>query len=148
MKLSVGLRLDTPRLDGGNRPIEVVFLGRGGVLNRRGVERSYILVIEDFNISLGVPELIPWLSALGVLVFVVTSQRGIARKLVDQAEVDRMRRHFEDVVGSTGGRKEKFYWCFHDQVEACDCGTPNPAMLLEAERDYKLNLKNMDECRQ
>jgi D-glycero-D-manno-heptose 1,7-bisphosphate phosphatase len=118
------------------------FLDRDGVLNRRAGEHEYISRVEDFEILPGVARAIARLTASGILVLVVTNQRGIARKLVTSDLVDRMHSILRVAAESEGGRIDKFYVCPHDYANACDCRKPNPGMLLRAQREFGIDLSH------
>jgi HAD superfamily hydrolase (TIGR01662 family) len=63
---------------------KAVFLDRDGVLNQHAQEHEYIRSVSEFRILPGVPEAISRLTSAGLLVLVVTNQRGIACELVSK----------------------------------------------------------------
>jgi D-glycero-D-manno-heptose 1,7-bisphosphate phosphatase len=121
---------------------KAVFLDRDGVLNVRAPEHDYVRRVSDFRIVPGVADAVARLTAAGLLVMVVTNQRGIARKLVEIAEVERMHQKLQETVEQAKGKIERFYICPHDHGDGCDCRKPSPGMLLRAQRDYCLDLRN------
>lgn len=121
---------------------KAVFLDRDGVLNRRAPEHDYIRCISDFHILPGVPEAISRLNLAGLLVFVITNQRGIARKLVSEYEVEEMHDQLRTAVQEASGRIEKIYTCPHDYSEKCNCRKPSPGLLIQAQREYGIDLLN------
>jgi D-glycero-D-manno-heptose 1,7-bisphosphate phosphatase len=115
-----------------------VFLDRDGVLNRAIVRdgRPYPpATLDEFAILRGVPEACVTLRRAGFLLLVVTNQPDIARGLQDRARVD----EFHEVL-LRSIPIDAVYVCPHDDADGCDCRKPGPGMLLEAAREFGLNL--------
>ena len=116
-----------------------VFLDRDGVLNRiawlAGVPQSP-RTVADFEILPGVSKACRLLSAAGFLLIVVTNQPEIARGSLASTQMramhDRLRRNLPDL--------HDIRICPHDDADGCVCRKPRPGMLLDAARDWKLDL--------
>ena len=118
---------------------KALFLDRDGVIN---VEKDYLYKIDDFEFIEGIFDLCKYYQDLGYLIIVVTNQSGIARKYYSE----------EDFLNLTDWMVEKFrmrdiiiskvYYCPHhpDISGSCSCRKPNPGMLLEAKKDFNLDL--------
>jgi D-glycero-D-manno-heptose 1,7-bisphosphate phosphatase len=70
------------------------------------------------------------LRAHGVRVGVVTNQSGVARGLLDQADVDRVNRRVDELLGPFDG----WFVCPHGPDDGCDCRKPRPGLILAAAR--------------
>ncbi len=123
---------------------KAAFLDRDGVINS---ECGYVHRVEDFVILPGVVEGLALLRAAGYLLIVVTNQSGIARGYYDQAAVDRLHDHLRARLAEGGVTLDAVYFCPHHPQGSissfavdCDCRKPAPGMLLQAARDFSLNL--------
>ena len=113
-----------------------VFLDRDGVLNRSDVRegRPFApLRVEEFDILPGVPESVVALKAAGFLVIVTTNQKDVGEGLASVDVLEAMHDKLRAEVAV-------------DDVCVCLCGDhcrrykPNPGMLLDAAREWDVNL--------
>ncbi len=121
-----------------------VFLDRDGTIN---VEKNYLHKIEDFEFISGAPEAISSLKDAGFLVIVVSNQSGIARGYFDEREVEALHSHIQAKLADYGTSIDAFYFCPHhpehgvgDDKFACECRKGAPGMLLQAAREYDIDL--------
>lgn len=73
----------------------------------------------------------------GFLLIVVTNQPDVGNGLVDRAEVEAMNANIAEKLALDAVKV-----CFHAQGDGCDCRKPQPGMLLEAAREYGIDLAN------
>ncbi len=123
-----------------------VFLDRDGTIN---VEKGYVHKIEDFEFIPGAPEAIGMLKDAGFLVIVVTNQSGVARGYYPIEAVHRLHRHMDDELAKLGVAVDAYYVCPHhpageeeEYSKVCVCRKPLPGMLMEAARDFSIDLKS------
>ena len=124
---------------------QAVFLDRDGTIN---VEKNYLHKVEDFEFIPGAPEAIKNLKDGGFLVIVVSNQAGIARGYFDEAAVEKLHQHIQVELAAYGTSIDAFYFCPHHPDEGlgaykvlCDCRKGNPGMLLQAAREYDVDLE-------
>jgi D-glycero-D-manno-heptose 1,7-bisphosphate phosphatase len=118
---------------------KVLFLDRDGVINK---EKNYLYRIEDFEFIDGVFDTCRYFQSKGYLLIVITNQAGIARKKYTENDfnllTDWMILEFEkrDI------KILKVYHCPHhpDFSGDCECRKPNIGMLLEAQKDFNIDL--------
>jgi D-glycero-D-manno-heptose 1,7-bisphosphate phosphatase len=118
---------------------KALFLDRDGVIN---VEKNYVYRIEDFEFTPWIFELCKKYQNSGYLIFVITNQAGIARRIFTEADffilTDWMIQQFknQDITIT------KVFFCPHhpDFTGNCDCRKPNPGLILQAAQEYDLNL--------
>ena len=118
-----------------------LFLDRDGVVN---VEKDYLYKHEDFEFIDGVFELIRHYQKLGYLIFIVTNQSGIARGFYSKNDFHRLTAWMETQFLKESVKIQKVYFCpHHPEISGmCSCRKPQPGMLLQAAREYKIDLKN------
>lgn len=116
-----------------------VFLDRDGILNnvvlREG--RPYPPAsVEEMTFLPGAVEAVATLRGAGYRVIVVTNQpdvaKGIQRREVIEAMHERIRQTFA---------VDDIKVCYHTDDDGCACRKPKPGMLLEAAKEWALDLK-------
>lgn len=117
-----------------------IFLDRDGVINEN--RRDHVLCWDDFSFLPGVFEALWDLSRDGQKVIVVSNQAAIARGLVTQAEVEAINDRMLDELGRRGARIDAVYVCPHHPDAGCDCRKPKPGLLLQAARNFDLDLSD------
>lgn len=70
---------------------------------------------------------------------VISNQSGIARGLLDDAQVRSVNDEIVRRLESDALAIDGWYWCPH-HTEGCDCRKPEPALLLQAVREHSLTL--------
>jgi D-glycero-D-manno-heptose 1,7-bisphosphate phosphatase len=115
-----------------------VFLDRDGVINRvvlRGGKPYPPARLAGLRILPGVREACRSLREAGFLLILVTNQPDIARGKADAQEVAAMHERLRRYLCLNGVKV-----CPHDDAAECDCRKPKPGMLLEAARDWGIDL--------
>jgi len=119
---------------------KAVFLDRDGVINRSPPEHDYVKRWEEFHFLPGVPEAIKKLNRAGFLTIVVSNQRGIARGLFTEEDLEDIHNRMLDELRSSGAHIDAIYHCPHDVDEGCGCRKPEPGMILRAAKDHDIDL--------
>jgi D-glycero-D-manno-heptose 1,7-bisphosphate phosphatase len=113
------------------RSLNAVFLDRDGVLNEKMPEGCYVTSWDEFHVLPGVPEALARLNRAGLLVVVVSNQRGIARGLYTAADVDSIHAAFQRLLAALGAHVDAFFVCPHDRGQ-CNCRKPLPGLFEQA----------------
>jgi D-glycero-D-manno-heptose 1,7-bisphosphate phosphatase len=121
---------------------KAAFLDRDGVINRKPPEGQYVTRWEDLQFLPGVPEAIVLLTRAGFRVFVVTNQRGVAKGLLTQDDLECIHERMCKELAAAGAVITKVYYCPHDSQPPCNCRKPAPGMLLKAALDYEIDLSS------
>lgn len=108
-----------------------LFLDRDGVINIRFID-DYIKKVEEFEFMPGVPEAVSKFSRIFGRIFIITNQRGIARNLMTEKDLQNIHDYMLNEFGKAGGRIDKIYFCPHDRDEDCNCRKPRIGMALKA----------------
>lgn len=123
---------------------KAAFIDRDGVINE---ERNYVHRIEDFVLLPGVAQGLALLRDAGFRLIVVTNQAGIARGYYDQSAMHRLHDHLREQLALQGVALDAIYFCPHhphgsvkELAFECNCRKPSPGMLLQAAKDFDLDL--------
>jgi histidinol-phosphate phosphatase family protein len=118
-----------------------LFLDRDGVLNSRIVD-DYVRKWEDWTWAEDALTALAALSKVFGKLVVVTNQRGIARGLYSEKDLEAIHKKMVADVKAAGGRIDAIYHCPHDKDAGCDCRKPQPGMLLRAVKEHpEIDLK-------
>lgn len=131
-----------------SNPQKAVFLDRDGTINKYV---GFLRNINDFELIPGVADAIRKINESGYLAIVVTNQPVIARGEVTVAQLDEIHRKMATELGKAGAYVDAIYYCPHHPDKGfkgeiselkfdCDCRKPKPGMLLQAAKDFNINL--------
>ncbi len=118
---------------------KALFLDRDGVINK---EKNYLYKIEDFEFIDGVFEACRYFQNQGYLIIVITNQAGIARGKYTEKDYELLTEWMIKEFEKEGVYISKVYHCPHhpEFTGECKCRKPKPSMLLDAQRDFDIDL--------
>ena len=118
-----------------------LFLDRDGVVNK---EKNYLYKIEDFEFIDGVFETCRYFQKQGYLIIIITNQAGIARGKYTEEDYQLLTNWMIKEFEKENIRISKVYHCPHhpDFGGECECRKPNTGMILNAQREFNINLSN------
>ena len=123
-----------------------LFLDRDGVINK---DLGYVHTKDKFILCQGIVEVIRYCNSIEIPVFIITNQAGIAKGFYTLEEYLYFSNWIEEFLKKLECRIKKTYFCpFHPNgiikknTKASECRKPNPGMLLKAEKDWNISLKN------
>ena len=117
---------------------QAVFLDRDGVLNRAFVREGKPYPptnLDELEVLSGVVEACDALHKAGFLLVVVTNQPDVARGMLRCQVVEAINQAMSEQLPLDDIRV-----CYHDDVDHCPCRKPKPGLLLEAARDWEIDL--------
>lgn len=115
-----------------------VFLDRDGVINRvvlRAGRPCSPSSVEEVVFLPGVSEGIDALHTAGFRIIVVTNQPDVATGLQQRDVVEVIHECLRDLFPI-----DDIKVCYHIDQDGCSCRKPKPGMLLEAAKEWSLNL--------
>ncbi|MFC1501497.1 D-glycero-alpha-D-manno-heptose-1,7-bisphosphate 7-phosphatase [Elusimicrobiota bacterium] len=127
--------------------LKAVFFDKDGVLN---VDNGISGTNEAVVLFPGLPEVIKSLRERGFNIFVVTNQPIVARGIIKEDTLEKILDEFKERVESNDDniKIDKIYYCPHHphaNLEEyrinCDCRKPKPGMILEAVREFNIDVK-------
>lgn len=111
---------------------KAVFFDRDGTLCE---DMNYLNNRDNFRLLPGMEDLAR-LKAEGFMLIGVTNQSGVAKGLVEEGFVEEINGVFINDFGFDG-----FFYCPHHPEAHCSCRKPEPGMLHNARRAYRINLR-------
>jgi D-glycero-D-manno-heptose 1,7-bisphosphate phosphatase len=121
-----------------------LFLDRDGIIN---VDHGHVHTRERFDFIDGIFDACRQARALGYLLVVATNQAGIGRGYYGEAQFHALTDWMCGEFARRGAPLDRVYFCpFHPQHglgqyrRDAPCRKPNPGMLLDAARHYRLDL--------
>lgn len=127
---------------------KAVFLDRDGTINKYV---GFLRNIDEFELIDGVADAIKKINDSGYLTIVVTNQPVIARGEVSFEGLEEIHNKMETLLGKEGAYLDAIYFCPHHPHKGyegerpelkvdCDCRKPKPGMLLNAARDFNIDM--------
>jgi len=123
-------------------PKRAIFLDRDGIINRKLPEDHYVRTPSEFEI---LPDAAPALAImrdLGFTLVVVTNQRGIARGMMSEDDLNKVHQFMNSLLTTSGVELQSIYYCPHDRDDHCYCRKPAPGMILAAAKDLEIDLNS------
>jgi len=121
--------------------VKALFLDRDGVIN---IEKDYLYKIQDFEFVSGIIDLCKYYQKLGFIIVVVTNQSGISRGYYSENDFNVLTSWMIQEFLKNNVEIKKVYFCpHHPNISGeCLCRKPKPGMLLDAAKDFDIDLQN------
>jgi len=117
---------------------KVAFLDRDGVINKNSVD--YIKTWEEFEFFPRSIEAIKLLNSNGFTVIMITNQSVINRNMVSRQGLEHIHALMKQEIKSGGGEIKDIFYCPHIPEDACDCRKPEPGLIFQAHKKYRIDL--------
>jgi D,D-heptose 1,7-bisphosphate phosphatase len=130
------------------RKQKAIFLDRDGVIN---IDTDLIKSPEELEVYNYSGSVIKRINDSGYLAIVITNQSVIARNLCNEEDLRSIHNKLDTVIGESRAKLDGLYYCPHHphgglpgenplyKVD-CHCRKPKPGMLLDAARDFNIEL--------
>lgn len=115
-----------------------IFFDRDGVVNV-SPGPGYVLRVADFHLNPGIVDLLAWCKKQGFYTILVTSQQGVGKGLMTQADLDSIHDFLQLELEKSGAAFDRIHACTH-LAGQCICRKPSPRMILEAAAALPLDL--------
>ena len=128
---------------------KAIFLDRDGTVNEYV---GFLRNIDEFKLIENTAEAIKKINSSEYLAIIVTNQPVIARGEVTYEELKQIHKKMETLLGQEGAYLDGIYYCPHHPKSGfegeikelkieCECRKPKPGMLLEAAKDFNIDLE-------
>ncbi|MGB2869738.1 MAG: HAD family hydrolase [Bacteroidota bacterium] len=121
-----------------------IFFDRDGTIN---TEVDFLRVPEDLVLIPHVARAIREANELGLKVFVITNQSGVARGFLTEKDLQAVHQRLNALLAHEGAHIDEIYYCPHHPEfgsepynVTCDCRKPNTGMLRKAARRHRVRL--------
>jgi len=125
-----------------------IFLDRDGVLN---VEKTFVLSPSEMELYPGVGQAVRKINQSAFLAIVVTNQSAVARNYITEEDLVAIHQELRRQLEEHGAYLDGLYYCPHREelnktprnpgyIVDCECRKPKPGMLVQAARDYHIDL--------
>ena len=116
-----------------------VFLDRDGTMAK---DVNYCARPEDFELFPNTAKAIKLLHEHGLKVIVVTNQSGIARGYFTEETLAQIHEKMKEELAKESAWVDDIYYCPHHPDDNCDCRKPKPKLVLQAAKEYDIDLKH------
>jgi len=117
-----------------------VFLDRDGTIDYGIPTYERVDSVDKVQLLPSVLEALALLAGMDYLVFVVTNQAGIAEGLITPEQFEEINNEMLRQISPSGITIQKTYMCPHGDKSTCKCRKPQPKMLLDAAREFDVDL--------
>lgn len=115
-----------------------VFWDRDGVVNV-SPGAGYVTRVEEFLPARGIERALRLCRDRGYALVLVTSQQGVGKGLMSQADLDSIHAHMQRELAPHGAAFDAIRACTH-LAGTCDCRKPSPAMILDAAAELGIDV--------
>jgi D-glycero-D-manno-heptose 1,7-bisphosphate phosphatase len=112
-----------------------IFLDRDGVINRKKPEGDYVTCWEEFEFLPRAKDALRLLTRAGYRLIIVTNQRGIARGVMSERDLEQIHERMMAELAQVGAEIHAIYYCPHDEGQ-CGCRKPETGLFWRAQRDF------------
>lgn len=123
-------------------PKKAIFLDRDGTVTVGVPTYERVDSLNKVQLLPNTLEALKQLSALDYTVFFITNQAGISEGLITLDEFNVINDKALSLIAPSGITITKTYLCPHGENDTCDCRKPKPKLLLDAARDYDIDLEH------
>jgi D-glycero-D-manno-heptose 1,7-bisphosphate phosphatase len=126
-------------MTGDRHPVRAVFFDRDGVVNRSPGE-GYVLNSDQFHLNEGIVEALTFLKERGVLAILVTSQKGVGKRLMSQDDLDRIHAFLGETLSASGVGFDAIY-AYTGTPDCPHQPKPDPEMIFTAAERFSIDLR-------
>lgn len=116
--------------------LKLIILDRDGVINEDSDQ--YIKSPDEWRAIPGSLEAIVKLNNAGYKVVIATNQSGIARNFFTKDILLTIHNKMQNELTKIDGHIDDIFYCPHHPNDNCVCRKPNPKMLLDIIKKYKI----------
>ncbi len=120
--------------------MQLVILGRDGVISRRGIRPR---TPEQWEALPGALDAIARLNHAGFRVVVATNQPRLAQPGFDIEDLNRIHAKLYRQLVEKGGHIDAFFFCPHDEKARCDCRKPRPGLLHQISARLRMSVEGV-----
>jgi D-glycero-D-manno-heptose 1,7-bisphosphate phosphatase len=120
--------------------MKAVFLDRDGTVTFGVPKYERVDSIDKVELLPNTLKALELLAPLDFKVFFVTNQAGLAEGLITEAGFNTINGKALELIAPSGIQVLKTYVCPHGEQDNCECRKPKPKLLLDAAKEYGIDL--------
>ena len=120
--------------------MNAIFLDRDGTINVGVPVYERVDSLDKVKLIPNVLEALKALATLDYGVFLITNQAGLAEGLITKKQFDEINNKVLELIAPSGIKILKTYICPHGEKDNCECRKPKPKLLLDAAKEYDVEL--------
>jgi len=121
--------------------IKAVFLDRDGTVNYGVPRYERVSSLDKVELLPNTIEALRLLTSLDYKIFFITNQAGLSEDLITMDQFWEINNKVLTLIAPSGIKIIKTYLCPHGENDDCDCRKPKPKLLLDAAKEYGVDLK-------
>ena len=125
------------------KPKRILLIDRDGTMNKKAPQGEYITNWSKFERIPETRQAMKDLAKEGFQFIVITNQAGIARKMIDPEDLEKIHQNMVEALAAEGVKVLKVYMSPHHWDEDSFMRKPSPGMFFQAAKEYKIR---MDRC--
>ena len=125
------------------KPKRILLIDRDGTLNKKAPQGEYITNWSKFEWIPETKRAMKDLAKEGFQFIVITNQAGIARKMIDPEDLEKIHQNMVEALAAEGVKVLKIYMSPHHWDDNSFMRKPSPGMFFQAAKEYNLR---MDRC--
>lgn len=120
--------------------MRAIFLDRDGTVNVGTPTYERVDSLGKVELLPNTLEALKLLSSLDYKIFFVTNQAGLAEGIISQTDFDAINDKVLSLIEPSGINVAATYVCPHGENDNCECRKPKPKLLLDAAKEYDIDL--------
>lgn len=120
--------------------MKAIFLDRDGTIDYGIPRYERVDSVEKVELIPNVIEALKLMAGLDYMFFLVTNQAGIEEGLITEEEFWRINDRALELIAPSGIKITKTFLCPHREGSDCECRKPKPKMLLDAAKEFGIDL--------
>jgi D-glycero-D-manno-heptose 1,7-bisphosphate phosphatase len=123
----------------GKKRDKAIFMDRDGTIIE---DVPYLANHEKVKLIAGVGECLAELQRQGYKLILISNQSGVGRGLIAAHELEKIHERLESLLAIHGVDLTSYHYCLHTPQDKCECRKPMPGMILDAIREFDLDIEN------
>lgn len=125
------------------KPKKILLIDRDGTMNKKAPQGEYVTNWNQFEWIPETKQAMKDLASEGFQFVIMTNQAGIARKMIDPDDLEKIHQNMIEELAVEGIEILKIYMSPHHWDENSFMRKPSPGMFFQAAKEYNLR---MDRC--
>lgn len=120
--------------------MKAIFLDRDGTVNVGVPTYERVSSLDKAELLPNTLEALKLLARMDYTIFFVTNQAGFSEGLITWDDFNAINDKILGLLAPSGIKITKTYVCSHGEDEDCECRKPKPKLLLDAAKEYGIDL--------